>query len=316
MCKNLCAKFTPYHKEDKHDIEDRFHVFSVRRKNRSLINLSKLSDKGSIIYPQTYDPINKCKSLSQLGQTLSFTPPLRTGVKRGEPRSGSERFLDSLSRIPEGNPTTNDTVSSEWQRLPENVCKPGVYRSGEKLFDTNPVHAPQTCLEIKSKPYMFSIEEQSEQSEQKSEIVQQPCEEASMDQEDFPLSMDDNVQLEPSYNWFCNQISPTLAKELDMDTHYVADKDVSDWHPPTTHGLNNSSRVFPEYYLTGKVLAGNLLEIDFYFTIVDDIRNLRKLSPYQQTFIRSLPDEKKQELLEEYRACVESIIDNILSEEN
>ena len=208
MCKNLCAKFTPYHK-DKHDIQDRFHVFSVRKKNRSLIDLSKLSDKASTIYPQTYDSTNKCKSL-----------------------------------------------------------------------------------------------------------VQQPCEEASMDQEDFPLSMDDNVQLEPSYNWFCNQISPTLAKELDMDTHYVADKDVSDWHPPTTHGLNNSSRVIPEYYLTGKVLAGNLLEIDFYFTIVDDIRNLRKLSPYQQTFIRSLPDEKKQELLEEYRACVEYIIDNISSGES
>ena len=30
-----------------------------------------------------------------------------SGVKRVEPRSGSERFLDSLSRIPEGNPTTN-----------------------------------------------------------------------------------------------------------------------------------------------------------------------------------------------------------------
>ena len=29
------------------------------------------------------------------------------GVKRVEPLRGSERFLDSLSRIPEGNPTTN-----------------------------------------------------------------------------------------------------------------------------------------------------------------------------------------------------------------
>ena len=259
MCKNLCAKFTPYHKEDKHDIEDRFHVFSVRRKNRSLIDLSTLSDKTSKIYPQTY-----------------ITQPLR--IKRVEPRSGSECFLD--------------TVSLERQRLSKNVCKPA------QLFDTNPVLAPQTC-----KPYMFSIEEKSEQ---KSEI----------DQNEFPSSMDDDLDLEPSYNWFCNQISPPLAKELDIDTYYVADKDVSDWHPPTTHGLNNSSRVFPEYYLTGKVLAGNLLEIDFYFTIVDDIRNLRKLSPYQQTFIRSLPDEKKQELLEEYRACVECIIDNMFSGEN
>ena len=34
------------------------------------------------------------------------------GVKRVEPLCGSERFLDSLSRIPEGNPTTNDLRSS------------------------------------------------------------------------------------------------------------------------------------------------------------------------------------------------------------
>ena len=33
------------------------------------------------------------------------------GVKRVEPLCGSERFLDSLSRIPEGNPTTNDLRS-------------------------------------------------------------------------------------------------------------------------------------------------------------------------------------------------------------
>ena len=30
------------------------------------------------------------------------------GIKRVEPLCGSERFLDSLSRIPEGNPTTNE----------------------------------------------------------------------------------------------------------------------------------------------------------------------------------------------------------------
>ena len=35
-----------------------------------------------------------------------------TGVKRVEPLRGSERFLDSLSRIPEGTPTTNVIVQS------------------------------------------------------------------------------------------------------------------------------------------------------------------------------------------------------------
>ena len=201
-------------------------------------------------------------------------------------------------------PLRTDTVSSEWLRLPEKVCEP------------NLVHAPKTCPENKTNPYMFSIEEKSEKSEKSSEIVYQPREESFVDQEDCPVTMDDELELEPSYNWFCNQISPQLAEDLDIDTHYTANKHASEWHPPSTHGLTNSSRVFGDYYLTGKDLVGKLFDVDFYFTIVDDIRNLRKLSPYQQTFIRSLPDEKKQELLEEYRACVESIIDNILSGEN
>ena len=36
----------------------------------------------------------------------------KDGVKRVEPLRGSERFLDSLSRIPEGNPTTNEPTKS------------------------------------------------------------------------------------------------------------------------------------------------------------------------------------------------------------
>ena len=43
------------------------------------------------------------------------------GVKRTEPRSGSRRFLDSLSRIPEGNPATNVGKKIELKEVPAYV---------------------------------------------------------------------------------------------------------------------------------------------------------------------------------------------------
>lgn len=43
-------------------------------------------------------------------------------------------------------------------------------------------------------------------------------------------------------------------------------------------------------------------DISFY-ELVKDIRNLKKLSPQQMQYIKSLPDNKKMELFEIYNEC-------------
>ena len=69
---------------------------------------------------------------------------LRThfGVKRLEPLRGSERFLDSLSRIPEGNPTTNvsnsmcatEPLLHSWKTCYKNLY----YKKREPRFPEKP----------------------------------------------------------------------------------------------------------------------------------------------------------------------------------
>lgn len=81
------------------------------------------------------------------------------------------------------------------------------------------------------------------------------------------------------------------------------------WKPPSIHGLENSPRIIPDYYISTCMNQDtNILRIDYKFTILDDIRNLRKLSKYQIKYIKNLSSEDKQEILEEYNRVIESFL--------
>uniref|UniRef100_A0A6C0KV99 Uncharacterized protein n=1 Tax=viral metagenome TaxID=1070528 RepID=A0A6C0KV99_9ZZZZ len=68
---------------------------------------------------------------------------------------------------------------------------------------------------------------------------------------------------------------------------------------PKQYGLEKSPRIIPSYYLKN----GNLLHIDFYEVIKDDIRNSRKLNEYQLKYIKTLNEERKIEIIELFNDC-------------
>ena len=94
------------------------HMLHYRKQHRK----QNIQDSRFHKIWNTYDSIFVRSLPTHMVTCLDYQPPkLRNersswrslgtrgpfGVKRVEPLRGSERFLDSLSRIPEGNPTTN-----------------------------------------------------------------------------------------------------------------------------------------------------------------------------------------------------------------
>ena len=114
-----------------------------------------------------------------------------------------------------------------------------------------------------------------------------------------------------------NKQQSFVQQKVVKDTHICspfADATINDWEPPPFHGLKNSQRVFGDYYLTGKELKGKLFVLDFYFTIEDDIKNFRTLSPYQMSYIKTLGHEEKQELFNLYNNSIRVMSENLAYE--
>ena len=81
------------------------------------------------------------------------------------------------------------------------------------------------------------------------------------------------------------------------------------WKAPACHGLENSPRIIPEYYMTTNLKNG-ILKIDYYEMIIDDIRNLRPLSPYQMKYIRkNLTPHEYYNIIHEYNKVMYFYID-------
>ena len=89
-------------------------------------------------------------------------------------------------------------------------------------------------------------------------------------------------------------------------SYYLSSKS---WKPPHTHGLDNSPRIIPDYYTSTCMNPdNNILRVDYKFMILDDIRNLRKLSYYQLKYIKNMNSEDKQEIIEEFNRVIESFL--------
>ena len=121
-----------------------------------------------------------------------------------------------------------------------------------------------------------------------------------------PLTCSDN------YDLVCKTLSTNLAVAVNMNSDFISDQTQDTWQPPDNYGLQNSPRIFGDYYLTGKQLHGKLFLLDFYSTIEDDIRNLRKLSYYQLRYIRDLDSDEKQNLIELFNNTMSTYAENYL----
>jgi len=106
-----------------------------------------------------------------------------------------------------------------------------------------------------------------------------------------------------------SKLSPSLIKyfnintNTDIDTNTCNKKD-SDWNPPETPGLNNSFRIIPEYYMKKNK---QMIDIDYFDIIIDDIRNLRKLNDHQLNFIKTLNNDEKQTIFIELNKLFDTI---------
>ena len=77
----------------------------------------------------------------------------------------------------------------------------------------------------------------------------------------------------------------------------------------------NSDYIIPQYYMNETNTKGKLLDIDFGWTILDSIRNLRPLTSYQCEFLKTLSDEKLIEIIHEYDHVMQSYIPSMVIEE-
>jgi hypothetical protein len=128
------------------------------------------------------------------------------------------------------------------------------------------------------------------------------------------IENEDNV--DTSTNIRCENISRNLAKCVGMNVPgFSRDNSSKEWNPPDKHGLRNSDPVIPSYYLTGKDLKGNIFNVDYLFTIQDDIKNYRPLSIYQKQYLTRLPTEQLISLILLYDEVCNITIQNILMED-
>ena len=93
-------------------------------------------------------------------------------------------------------------------------------------------------------------------------------------------------------------------------------KFIDGFQPPENFGMENSEQIIPKYYFYGKDLTGKLLECNYYYTIIDSIRNMRILNNYQIQYIEKLDKEDCYELLREYNKMMKNVIDYILLDED
>jgi len=109
------------------------------------------------------------------------------------------------------------------------------------------------------------------------------------------------------YELFYKNINPSLEKELGLkrldNYKFILE---NNWKPPKLYGLENSERIIPEHYFEHN--SNNFKEIDMFYELTKDVRNLKSLSKIQLDYIKTLKKEQIIELLEIYNSCFESIV--------
>ena len=77
---------------------------------------------------------------------------------------------------------------------------------------------------------------------------------------------------------------------------------------------SSNNYIIPPYYFNEEKMKGKLLDIDFGFTIIDSIRNLRTLTLYQLEYLQSLSNEKLIEIIHEYDHVMKTYVQSLLQD--
>jgi hypothetical protein len=127
--------------------------------------------------------------------------------------------------------------------------------------------------------------------------------------ESTPSIPSDYFSHNSDYKIICKRMNPQLANLVGVSCchSFVENTEHPPYVAPSFHGLENSPRIIPNYYLTTNMKNG-LLTVDYHFTILDDIRNLRPLNPVQLKYIdENMSDEEKQNIIVEFNRVMESL---------
>ena len=105
----------------------------------------------------------------------------------------------------------------------------------------------------------------------------------------------------------CKNIDIRLAGEVGITNYNTMDEigEPEKWVPPEKHGLDNSKRIIPAYYIPSNMNKNNVLRVDYHYMILDDIRNLRSLNEHQLNYINnSLSESEKYKIIEEFNNVI------------
>ena len=117
------------------------------------------------------------------------------------------------------------------------------------------------------------------------------------------------------HDFYCKNSTSNLQHIINNTTHFTTParaapqnfendnyQDIivyKDHNPPSFYGLKNCNRIIPSYYFSENNKTNGILDIDYLYIIIDDIRNQRKLNNYQIEYIYNLQEKYKDEIIGE-----------------
>lgn len=266
---------------DSIEIYDNTNI-SLKKKDRSSCHnrrfnslMSNTSTNTFLTFSSSINKFNNFISKNTKGNSIQIMPEIIIEKKRDEIKN----------------------IKNTYEKI-FNLCRFKFDISKCKFF---PIHVNKIHpIELKQisikKSYMSELDQLSKQYSDKS----------SNNSNRFNISIDKSIHRDKI---LCKNISSNLAKLLNLSMNEISPSISKEYHPPKKHGLDNSERIFGDYYLTNIDLNGKIFEIDYFNTIIDDVRNMRKLNRFQKLYIKNMTEEYKNILIDEYITNMENIIE-------
>lgn len=112
------------------------------------------------------------------------------------------------------------------------------------------------------------------------------------------------TEIDSHYTLFCNNINEAIKKEIGLNTVNDSIHINTNWTPPTTYGLCNSEPIIPSYYINKE---NPCQEIDLFYELTKDIRNLKPLCKSQLDYIKTLDKEQVVKIINIYNECLYAV---------
>lgn len=116
------------------------------------------------------------------------------------------------------------------------------------------------------------------------------------------INIQDNY--DEHYTMFCNNVNEAIKKEIGLYINSNNNNIHNDWKPPKSYGLGNSDPIIPSHYINKN---NPFQEIDLFYELTRDIRNLKPLCKSQLDYIKTLNKEEVLQLIEIYNDCLYAV---------